>query len=132
VVSRLAESDAARRFYFKEKNMALNKIRIPVVGEIRRESIMLEDGEPHSWAVALHPESNPLNHAAKVYGSSRADALANADDIARAVNSHKDLVIALERLTEWGREHTSPRDKNSPHALLVAAVAALEKAKFGR
>lgn len=109
----------------------LTKLRVPDIGDIRRESGALEDGEPHAWAIALHPVSNPLNHAAKVYGSTRADVLANADDIARAVNSHKDLVIALERLTEWGRTYTSPKDANSSHELLVAAVAALEKAKFG-
>lgn len=36
---------------------------------------------------------------------------------------------ALEALTEWGRNHTSPTDPNSPHELLVAAVEALEKAR---
>jgi len=32
---------------------------------------------------------------------------------------------ALQALLDWGREHTSPRDANSPHHLLVAAQAAL-------
>jgi hypothetical protein len=38
-----------------------------------------------------------------------------------------DLLKALQDLTEWGRTHTSPLDKNSPHQLLIAAVTALEK-----
>jgi len=35
---------------------------------------------------------------------------------------------ALAALLDWGRSHTSPRDANSPHALLIAAAAALEGA----
>lgn len=33
---------------------------------------------------------------------------------------------ALEALTEWGRDHTSPTDTNSPHKLLIVATEALE------
>jgi hypothetical protein len=33
----------------------------------------------------------------------------------------------LAALIEWGCEHTSPRDANSPHALLVAGRAALDR-----
>ncbi len=36
------------------------------------------------------------------------------------------LYEALAALTEWGRTHTSPTDPNSPHKLLINAVAALE------
>jgi hypothetical protein len=36
------------------------------------------------------------------------------------------LAAALKALLDWGREHTSPRDANSPHALLVAATEALD------
>jgi hypothetical protein len=39
-----------------------------------------------------------------------------------------DLLTALQALLAWGREHTSPRDPNSPHALLVAAQEAIAKA----
>ena len=35
---------------------------------------------------------------------------------------------ALADLVEWGVNHTSPRDPNSPHDLLVAAVEALKQA----
>ena len=38
-----------------------------------------------------------------------------------------DLLTALEALTEWGCTHTSPRDANSPHELLIAARAAIAK-----
>jgi hypothetical protein len=36
------------------------------------------------------------------------------------------LEEALRALLDWGRENTSPRDANSPHALLVAAMEALD------
>jgi hypothetical protein len=39
------------------------------------------------------------------------------------------LYAALEELTEWGRTFTSPQDKNSPHSILIRAVAALTKAR---
>jgi hypothetical protein len=39
-----------------------------------------------------------------------------------------ELLEALKALTHWGREHTSPRDANSPHDLLIRAVAAIDKA----
>lgn len=39
-----------------------------------------------------------------------------------------DLMAALQGLMEWGRVHTGPLMPNSPHALLVAAQAALQKA----
>ncbi|HEX3522845.1 MAG TPA: hypothetical protein VHT52_12245 [Stellaceae bacterium] len=39
-----------------------------------------------------------------------------------------DLIAALVGLVTWGREHTSPRDANSPHSLLVAACEALQRA----
>ena len=35
------------------------------------------------------------------------------------------VLEALKALTEWGRTYTSPLDANSPHDLLVAAVAAI-------
>lgn len=34
---------------------------------------------------------------------------------------------ALRDLVEWAREHTSPRDPNSPHRLLVQASDALSR-----
>ena len=40
-----------------------------------------------------------------------------------------ELLTALEALTDWGREHTSPLQPNSPHELLVQATAAIAKAK---
>lgn len=40
-----------------------------------------------------------------------------------------DMLAALKALVEWGREHTSPLDPNSPHALLIAGVAAIAKAE---
>lgn len=36
-----------------------------------------------------------------------------------------ELLLAVKALLEWGRDHTSPRDPNSPHKLLVAVNAAI-------
>lgn len=52
---------------------------------------------------------------------------ANTDLIAAA----PDLLAALEALTEWGRTWTSPIGTNSPLNLLIAACAAITKAKGG-
>jgi hypothetical protein len=41
------------------------------------------------------------------------------------------VLAALEALLAWGCEHTSPRDPNSPHELLVAAREAVDAAKAG-
>lgn len=43
--------------------------------------------------------------------------------------SAPELLKALEDLTNWGRDNTSPLDTNSPHTLLIAAVDAIMKAK---
>jgi hypothetical protein len=43
-------------------------------------------------------------------------------------SSQSELLAALKALTDWGREHTSPTDHNSPHALLVNACRAIDKA----
>lgn len=55
----------------------------------------------------------------------RAKRIARANKIAAA----PELFEALEGLLEWGRNHTSPIDPNSPHELLVAAHHAIAKAK---
>ncbi len=52
----------------------------------------------------------------------------NKKIVASRISAANDLYAALEKLTEWGRTYTSPTDKNSPHALLIEAVAALELA----
>lgn len=36
-----------------------------------------------------------------------------------------DLIAASAALLDWAREHTGPRDANSPHKLLVTLQAAL-------
>lgn len=46
----------------------------------------------------------------------------------RAIAERESFYNALFALTEWGRTHTSPTDPNSPHELLIQAVAALEAA----
>jgi hypothetical protein len=40
-----------------------------------------------------------------------------------------ELLEALRALTDWAREHTSPRDANSPHDLLVRAIAVIDEAE---
>lgn len=52
----------------------------------------------------------------------------SAEENARLIAAAPDLLAALQALTDWGRDHTSPKDPNSPHALLVAARAAIARA----
>jgi hypothetical protein len=47
---------------------------------------------------------------------------------ARLIAAAPDLLAALRALLDWGREHTSPTDANSPHQLLIAASDAIAKA----
>lgn len=49
-----------------------------------------------------------------------------ADNAVKPINTQ--LLEALRALTDWGREHTSPRDPNSPHDLLIRAVEVIAEA----
>lgn len=46
----------------------------------------------------------------------------------RLMRAAPELLEALQALLDWGRDHTSPTDANSPHDLLVAAHSAIQKA----
>lgn len=46
---------------------------------------------------------------------------------ARLIEAAPDLAHTLRALLDWAREHTSPRDDNSPHLLLIDAAAVLAK-----
>lgn len=50
---------------------------------------------------------------------------------ARLIAAAPELLAALEALKEWGCTYTGPLQPNSPHALLIAAHAAIAKAKGG-
>lgn len=52
----------------------------------------------------------------------------NVEANAKLVAAAPDLLKALKDLLEWGRDHTSPIDPNSPHQLLVQACNAVIKA----
>lgn len=43
-----------------------------------------------------------------------------------------EMARELRALVDWCREHTSPHDANSPHELLVSAVAVLNRAEGGQ
>ena len=47
--------------------------------------------------------------------------------ISEADDTRDEALSVLKALLMWGREHTSPRDENSPHALLIAAAAVLKR-----
>lgn len=46
-----------------------------------------------------------------------------------APDMQTELTAALIAVTDWMRAHTGPRDANSPHELLIAAMATLKKAQ---
>ena len=48
---------------------------------------------------------------------------------AHLIASAPDLLEALEALLNWGRDHTSPTQPNSPHQLLVNAHNVIAKAR---
>lgn len=48
-------------------------------------------------------------------------------DAADVIEQLYECIDTLTNLVDWAREHTSPRDENSPHDILVAAVNALNK-----
>ena len=79
---------------------------------------------PHGRTV----QNKCANYIARTMGdNSDAQHEANAHLIAAA----PDMLAALVALLDWGREHTSPTDANSPHALLIDAAAAALKAMGG-
>jgi len=39
------------------------------------------------------------------------------------------LLAVVKKLLDWGRDHTSPLDENSPHALLVEAHGVVNRAE---
>lgn len=47
----------------------------------------------------------------------------------KAIAATPALVSALEALVDWGRNHTSPSDPNSPHKLLIDAVEVLQRVR---
>ena len=78
---------------------------------------------------AEHPQgiATILACPAGSHNAPLAEIKANALLIAAA----PDLLAALVGLVNWGREHTSPCDDDSPHELLVRGCEAIVKAGGG-
>ena len=92
---------------------------------------MIESADPE-WAVILNTGGGIVANVNSETGPDASSAPATRkmprDANARLIAAAPELLTALEELTDWGREHTSPRDENSPHRLLINARAALTKA----
>ena len=54
-----------------------------------------------------------------------------AAEITKLRKDREDLLAKLKALSDWGRTHTSPLDKNSPHELLIDAVNAISAVTGG-
>ncbi len=67
-----------------------------------------------------------VNDAADAERKQRAAAAAKAKRLADAAPA---LLDALRALVDWGRDHTSPLDADSPHALLIVGAAAIAQAE---
>lgn len=62
-----------------------------------------------------------------VYLGSAAPDIATAAANARLIAAAPDMLAAMHQITGWMRDHTSPRDANTPHAMLVDACAIIAK-----
>ncbi len=78
--------------------------------------------------ISLRTQANGTN-LVEVYRADDSIRVLTRDELHE---NNVDLLTALEALTDWGREHTSPLQPNSPHELLVQAAAAVAKAKGGQ
>lgn len=54
---------------------------------------------------------------------------AERDANVRLAAAAPELLASLRALVDWARQHTSPVQPNSPHALLVQAWKALDRAE---
>jgi hypothetical protein len=78
------------------------------------------------WTTPLGPEDGGQCVAVRASKSNLEPT--EKDAALRLMAAAPELLAALQALTDWGRDHTSPKDPNSPHALLVAASAAIARA----
>lgn len=95
------------------KTRPLDRLRHHVTGAIERG-----EAQPIAEQRAQHAPTLSVPLAA-VSGRAK---------IVQLTRQRDALAAALLDLTNWAREHTSPRDANSPHKLLIAAQAALTAA----
>jgi hypothetical protein len=74
-------------------------------------------------------DTEPRFHNGEPCGSitSRGRTAEELRAIARLLTGAPDLLRTLRALTDWAREHTSPRDANSPHQLIIDAMEAIDR-----
>jgi hypothetical protein len=84
---------------------------------------------PGSWEpIIIKCADGTPTYGVKSLKSGACVAWVSMPNDANAIAAWPELLAALQALTEWGCTHTSPQDANSPHALLIAARAAIAKA----
>lgn len=73
-------------------------------------------------------QDNHIDDAWGVFNDGDLVAVVDTETMAARLCAAEEMLEALKEILEWGRNHTSPIDKNSPHAILVKIHTAVEKA----
>jgi len=85
----------------------------------------MADGDELEYA---RVRDSHIDDAWGVFNDGELVAVVDTETMAARLCAAEDMLEALKEILEWGRNHTSPIDENSPHSILVKIHAAVEKA----